>query len=102
MTVYVYDKRSTAIVRGYKTFPAAQAAVTRAHKKYARAFPYQPGSNVEDDDPLYWMALAEAQYYHLMIEQRVTKRNLMTGEEFTQSVNTPRSCDPSSELYWSM
>lgn len=99
---YVYDKRSSAIVKGYKTHAAAQAAITRAHKKYVRAFPYVAGSNVEEDDPLFWMAAAEAGYYHMMIEQRVTKRNLMTGEEFTQSVNTPRSCDPSSELYWSM
>lgn len=99
---YVYDKRSSAIVKSYKTHPAAQAAITRAHKKYVRAFPYVPGSNAHEDDPLFWMACAEAAWYHSVIEQRVTKRNLMTGAEFTQSVNTPRSCDPSSELYWSM
>ena len=99
---YVYDKRSSAIVKSYKTHAAAQAAITRAHKKYVRAFPYVPGSNAHEDDPLFWMAAADSEYYHLMIEQRVTRRNLMTGEEFTQSVNTPRSCDPSSELYWSM
>lgn len=99
---YVYDRRSSAIVKGYKTAAAAQAAITRAHKKYARAFPYCPGSNAAEDDPLSWMSAAEATWYHSVIEQRVTKRNLMTGAEFTQSVNTPRSCDPSSELYWSM
>jgi hypothetical protein len=99
---YVYDKRSSAIVKSYKTHPAAQAAITRAHKKYLRNHIYMPGSNAAEDDPLFWMAAADAQYYHMLIEQRVTKRNLMTGEEFTQSVNTPRSCDPSSELYWSM
>ncbi len=99
---YVYDKRSSAVVKSYKTHAAAQAAITRAHKKYVRAFPYVPGSTAAEDDPLSWMAAADSYYYHLMIEQRVTKRNLMTGKEFTQSVNTPRSCDPSSELYWSM
>ena len=99
---YVYDKRSSAIVRSYKTHPAAQAAITRAHKKYVSHFPYAAGSNVEEDDPLSWMAAAEAQWYHSVIEQRVTKRNLISGREFTQSVNTPRCCDPSSELYWSM
>ncbi len=99
---YVYDKRSSAIVKGYKTHPAAQAAITRAHKKYLKTHIYSPGSNAHEDDPLFWMAAADSQYYHMIIEQRVTKRNLMTGEEFTQSVNTPRSCDPSSELYWSM
>jgi hypothetical protein len=29
-------------------------------------------------------------------------RNLMTGKEVEIPVNTPRSCDPSTELYWSM
>jgi hypothetical protein len=31
-----------------------------------------------------------------------TVKNLMTGEEVTIPHDTPRSCDPSSELYWSM
>jgi outer membrane protein assembly factor BamD (BamD/ComL family) len=31
-----------------------------------------------------------------------TVRNLMTGKEVEIPHDTPRSCDPSSELYWSM
>jgi hypothetical protein len=31
-----------------------------------------------------------------------TVRNLMTGESVDIPYDTPRSCDPSSELYWSM
>jgi hypothetical protein len=31
-----------------------------------------------------------------------TVRNLMSGKEIQIPVNTPRSCDPSTELYWSM
>ena len=31
-----------------------------------------------------------------------TVRNLMTGQEIQIAHDTPRSCDPSSELYWSM
>jgi hypothetical protein len=31
-----------------------------------------------------------------------TVRNLMTGEMVEIAHDTPRSCDPSSELYWSM
>lgn len=99
---YVYDKESTAIHKGYKTRAAAQAAITRMHKKYTRTNLYVPGSNVHDDDPLFLFAMADAQYFHMFIEKRVTKRNLMTGAEFTQTVNTPLSCDPSSETYWSM
>jgi hypothetical protein len=31
-----------------------------------------------------------------------TVRNLMSGEQVQIAHDTPRSCDPSSELYWSM
>jgi hypothetical protein len=31
-----------------------------------------------------------------------TVRNLMTGVDVQIPYDTPRSCDPSSELYWSM
>ena len=31
-----------------------------------------------------------------------TVTNLMTGKEIEIAENTPRACDPSSELYWSM
>ena len=31
-----------------------------------------------------------------------TVKNLMTGKDIQIDRDTPRSCDPSSELYWSM
>ena len=31
-----------------------------------------------------------------------TVRNLMSGKDVQIPFDTPRSCDPSSELYWSM
>ena len=31
-----------------------------------------------------------------------TVKNLMTGQDVIIDAETPRSCDPSSELYWSM
>jgi hypothetical protein len=46
-------------------------------------------------------AIAEASE-HAKIEKQETKKNLISGAEFTQSVNTPTCCDPSSETYWSM
>lgn len=36
------------------------------------------------------------------IEKTETVISLMSGTPVVQSVNTPRSCDPSTELYWSM
>jgi hypothetical protein len=35
------------------------------------------------------------------IEKTKVVTNLMSGKEVTISVNAPRSCDPSSEAYWS-
>lgn len=32
----------------------------------------------------------------------ITKTNLVTGTEFQQRADTPRACDPSTELYHSM
>jgi len=34
-------------------------------------------------------------------ETYVTRRNLMTGAEFQERYDTPRSCSPASETYWS-
>jgi hypothetical protein len=32
----------------------------------------------------------------------VTRKNLMTGLEFEEDVNTPNCCSPASETFWSM
>jgi len=36
------------------------------------------------------------------VDRKVMVKNLMTGKLVEQTVNTPRCCDVSSELYWSM
>ncbi len=35
-------------------------------------------------------------------DRMITKTNLLTGVEFEQRADTPRACDPSTELYHSM
>ena len=37
-----------------------------------------------------------------LTETYVTRRNLMTGGEYQERFDTPHSCSPSSETYWSM
>jgi hypothetical protein len=32
----------------------------------------------------------------------VTRRNLMTGQEYREAEDTPPHCSPASESYWSM
>jgi hypothetical protein len=37
-----------------------------------------------------------------VFETWVIKKNMMTGQEFTERYDTPSFCSPSSESYWSM
>ena len=76
---------------------AAQAALTRMQKKYALR-------NAADAarGPLYTAAIAEADYYYKNVEKFVTRKNMMSGKEYTERVNTPSYMSPSSESYWSM
>ena len=34
-------------------------------------------------------------------ETYVTRKNLLSGQEFTERYDTPHYCSPSSETYWS-
>jgi hypothetical protein len=98
MTHVAYHKESTRLlcnclngvyVHDYKTEAAAKAAITRACNRTMKA-------DVND------YAVAEIEHFYKRIEKKETVRNLMSGKPVVQSVNTPRCCDPSSELYWSM
>ena len=102
----IYDKETSRILSkeskhwqqaAYKTMSAAQAALTRMQKKYAQR-------NAADAarGPLYTAAIAEADYYYKNVEKFVTRKNMMSGKEYTESVNTPSYMSPSSESYWSM
>ena len=88
---YIYDKQSTRILNkpskpyqqaAYKTMAAAQAQLTRMHNKHVK-------TKDAATSPLYTAAIAEAAYYASNIEKTVTRKNMMTGKEYTESVNTP-------------
>lgn len=109
MTYVIYDKSSSAIVENvryrpyrvttsYKTMSAAKAALTRMSKKFMEDF----SKYCITKDPQFIYDIAEVEEYHANIEKQVQRKNLMTGELYWESVNTPRSCSPSTELYWSM
>lgn len=99
MGYVIYDRKTTAIVsKTYKTHAAAQAELTRRRKAAAGEW----GVLHAEDDPLFLLGIAETEYYAKHIERTVTRVNLMTGAEYTESVNTPLACSPSSETYWSM
>jgi len=97
MNYVIYDRLTTKIVRimrngfwqdaVYKTLPAAKAAWTRLAKA---------------GKILGLVHLIDSMDEFRKIEKTETRTNLMSGTKFTQSVNTPLCCDPSSETYWSM
>ena len=100
----VYHKQTTHIVgkdlepdhrKTYKSMEAAKAAITRAARKAGIM-------EVDPQHPKFVYGVARKEGFHEIIEKGVYKTNLMTGEEYWESVNTPYYCSPSSETYWSM
>lgn len=96
MAYLIYDKVSTKIVRimrkGYwqdakfATEAAAKACTTRL-KRLGKYTPDMMIDTVENFN--------KVEKYEIVI-------NLMSGLPVRQAVNTPRCCDVSTELYWSM
>jgi hypothetical protein len=92
MSYYIIAKATGLIVsdgpnrtRAYKTFGSACATQTRVCRK--------AGYTVDELD------VVNTQTYK---PRQVTRKNLMSGAEFQEDVNTPYFCSPSSETYWSM
>jgi hypothetical protein len=95
MAYVVYEVESTRIATPkpygkeyYATEGAAKAAKTRMEK----------GKRWAGKE----LAVAEADMYRTLIAKMVKKVNLMSGQEYWESVNTPNYCSPASEAYWSM
>ena len=81
----------------YKTMAAAKAAVTRVRKAWVLS-----RDECRDNDPLFRYAIADTAYFAKNIEKQRRVRNMMTGAEFMEPVNTPAYMSPSRESYWSM
>ena len=100
-TFVIYNIATSAILKigtnpgRYAGMSAARAALTRFCKM----------SGLMPSDPLYPQyvyGIAEIEHYYAKIERTVTRKNLMSGIEYQESVNTPNYCSPASESYWSM
>ena len=111
---YIYEKSSTLIMgkvrmgemqpdsrKSYKTMAAAKAALSRASKQWWDLLG-RWGTEPRSNDPALRMAIAEAEQFHTFIERQRQRTNLMSGVEYTESVNTPAHMSPASETYWSM
>jgi len=91
MSYYIVSKGTGLIVtdgpnrsRAYRTKGAALATRTRLCNK--------AGWDVSQ------LEIVPAALYK---PRMVTRKNIMTGQEFQEDVNTPYFCSPSSETFWS-
>ena len=82
----VYHKSSTVAVKSFQTASAAKRSCTCMNRN--------AGSNV--------YAIATSDFYNTFVVEKKVVKNLMTGQDVVIDSNTPRCCDPSSELYWTM
>ena len=92
----VYHKETTRILAAgpfeqqhWKTAGAAKAHLTRMAKA-------DGALNTAD------YAIAPTREFWDSIEKKEVVKNLLSGKDVVQSVNTPACCDPSCETYWSM
>jgi hypothetical protein len=103
MSFVVYHIESTYLLKApsggvgcykthYETEAAAKASITRAVKK----------GRITEKEANEVYRIADAETFRKSIEKQEIRKNLMSGKEFSQPVNTPLCCDPSSETYWSM
>lgn len=100
MTYVIYETATSRIVGVntlyHDTERTAKACRTRLLKIKPKRFSGRKQYMPED------LAVAELSYYKANIEKMVERVNLMSGNKFMESVNTPYYCSPSSETYWSM
>ena len=82
----VYHKASTQVVKTFNLKSAAKRSATCLNRKAGDVY----------------YTHADIETYEKRVVTRKKVRNLMTGQEIEIDSNTPRSCDPSSETYWSM
>lgn len=96
MSFVVYDTNTLLIVKSYNTEAGAKigmaAKVKRDIKRACRISRFEVGS----------YAVCSQEFYDKNVRTTKKVKNLMTGTEIEIDINTPRCCDPSTELYWTM
>lgn len=113
LSYVVYRTDNSAIVEEvrykstHKTQSAAKASMTRINKARVVDVLKDKGQK-RWTQPKYAylgnaeLAVADIETYTNEIEQQVERTNLMSGKKYKESINTPISCSPASETYWSM
>jgi hypothetical protein len=86
MSFIMYHIGSTESIKHYDTERGAKIGTTCSNRN-AKRIAY---------------AYAEQNEYYAKVVYKKKVINLLSGQEIEIDSNTPRCCDPSSELYWTM
>ena len=82
--VYKLDKRTKSGVRAHRKFDITiNSPLQTLRLYYETIYPMHKGYRVR------------------LHETFVTRKNLLSGEEFTERYDTPFQCSPASETFWS-
>ena len=112
MTSFVmYHVKSTVLIRGYSSLSAARRGMRTSNRNAGWIRVCRCNNGVSEtewclpvNDGEYsagpYAIATEQNYYQHVVKVR-TVRNLMTGTDIEIPSNTPASCDPSTETYWS-
>lgn len=98
MSYVIYETNTTYLARIFKNGywqdakSATKSGATRMFNNLVKAGKIDPATH----------RIVETSIFHAQIEKFVEKTNLLSGKKFVQRVNTPASCDPSTETYHSM
>jgi hypothetical protein len=100
MTYIVYHTASTQQVKVFAAEKDAKRSTTCMNKKAAKLDAASVARGNKSMLDVY--AYTDVENYSKNVVYDKTVKNLMTGKDITIRSNTPSSCDPSTELYWSM
>jgi len=82
----VFHRSSTQMIKSFTSASSAKRSMTCMNRN-AGSYEYE---FTNDQD-----------YYNRVVTKKTVK-NLMTGQMIEIDSNTPRCCDPSTELFWTM
>jgi hypothetical protein len=99
MTYVVYHTKSTRTIKTFEKESAAKRSTTCMNRKATKG---AAGDCTDDHTAYIPYAYTDQENYDKNVVYTKKVINMMSGLEIEIPSNTPHSCDPSTETYWSM
>ena len=100
MSYVIYNKETTVTIKycvSHRSWFTKEFESVKSAKSYLTRLVNQ-GRILRRDE----FNIEDSNVFYSQIEEQVTKRNMMTDNEFKIGINAPLCIDPSSETYWCM